>query len=139
MNSGPRGTTRGVTPRAVAERLYAAISASDTTTVDGLIHPGAVLSVPGDNPVSGSYHGTVGLLRFTEAAAAIAPGGAHTEVVDIMGSRRHAAVHGISRATRPGRPPLANHTIHLLAVEEGRVTAITIFNADQRAVDDFWS
>lgn len=129
----------GATPREVAERLYAAISRGDTATINELIHPQATLSVPGANPVSGSYQGTAGLLRLTQATAAIAPGGAHTDPIDIMGGHRHAVVYGVSRAARPGRPELTNHTVHLITVEESRVTAIAIFNADQRAVDDFWS
>ncbi|MEU5939663.1 SRPBCC family protein [Micromonospora sp. NPDC047548] len=55
----------------MAARIYAAISCGDTATVNELIHPQATLSVPGANPVSGSYHGTAGLLEFTWAAAAI--------------------------------------------------------------------
>jgi len=123
----------------VAERLYAAIARGDAATINELIHPQAALSVPGANPVSGSYRGTAGLLRFTQATAAIAPGGAHTEVIDIMGGQRHAVVYGVSRATRAGRTDLTNHTMHLITVEGSRVTAIAIFNADQRAVDAFWS
>ncbi|MEV1168450.1 nuclear transport factor 2 family protein [Nonomuraea sp. NPDC049784] len=123
----------------MAERFYAAISRGDTATINELIAPEADLRVPGANPISGSYHGTSGLARFTRAAAALAPGGARTDVIDIMAGERHVAVYGVSRANRPGRPPLNNHTVHLITVEENRVTAITIFNADQCAVDDFWS
>lgn len=139
MDSMPDTDPGGVTPRAVAARLYAAISRGDTATINELIHPDAALSVPGASPVSGSYHGTAGYLKFSQATVAIAPGGAHTEVIDVMGGERHVAVYGISRATRAGRLPLVNPTVHLITVEESRVTAIAIFNADQRAVDDFWS
>lgn len=138
MNSVPSARPGGITPREVAERLYAAIPRGDTATVNELIDPEANLWVPGANPISGSYHGTSGLARFNRAAAAIAPGGARTDVIDIMAGERYVAVYGISRASRPGRHSLNNHTMHLITVEENRVTAIAIFNADQRAVDDFW-
>ena len=46
----------GLTPREVATGLY---------------------------PVSGRYRGAAGLQRFTDTTAAIAAGGAHTEVIDI--------------------------------------------------------
>ncbi|GAA3377707.1 hypothetical protein GCM10020367_54430 [Streptomyces sannanensis] len=138
MDNVPSTRPGGVTPREVVARLYAAISRGDTATINTLIHPDADLWVPGANPLSGAYHGTTGLARFTRAAADIAPGGTHTDVIDIMAGERYVAVYGVSRAGRPGRRPLTNHTMHLVTVEENRVTAIAIFNADQRAVDEFW-
>ncbi|KRV48489.1 hypothetical protein AQ490_24765 [Wenjunlia vitaminophila] len=139
MDSASSTEPGRVTPREVAARLYAAASRGDTATVGRLLHPEARLDVPGTSPVSGVYHGLSGFLRFTSATNAIVPGGAQTEIIDIMDGRRHAAVYGVSRATRTGRPPLTNPTVHLVTVDDARVTAITIFNADQRAVDDFWS
>jgi ketosteroid isomerase-like protein len=138
VNSAPSAKPSGITPREVAERLYAAIPRGDTVTINELIGPETNLWVPGANPLSGSYHGTNGLARFSRPATAIAPGGARTDVIDIMAGERYVVVYGISRASRPGRQPLNNHTMHLITVEENRVTAIAIFNADQRAVDDFW-
>jgi hypothetical protein len=123
----------------VATRLYAAIASSDVATVNELVHPAATLSVPGNNPVSGDYHGTAGLARFTTVTSTIAPGGAHTELVEVMGGDRLASVYGITRATRPGHPALLNPTIHLVTVEDGKVTAVAIYNRDQAAVDAFWS
>jgi len=129
----------GATPREVATRLYAAISSDDTATVGELVHPAATLSVPGDNPVSGDYRGTAGLARFTELTSTIAPDGARTEVVEVMGGEVRAAVYGVTRAVRPGRPDLFNPSIHLVTVEDGKVTAVAIYNRDQAAVDAFWS
>ena len=104
-----------------------------------LVHPAATLSVPGDNPLSGDYRGTAGLARLTELTSTIAPGGAHTEVVEVMGGEGRASVYGLTRATRPGHPSLCNPSIHLVTVEDGRVTAVAIYNRDQAAVDAFWS
>jgi hypothetical protein len=56
-----------------------------------------------------------------------------------MGAGQYATVYGVSHAARPGRRPLTNHTLHLLRVERGRVTAVAVFNRDQSAVDEFWS
>lgn len=141
MNSTPSAavSSDSATPRDVTTRLYAAIADGDNVTITRLLHPDATLIVPGTSPVSGRYHGSLGLRRFITATTAVAPGGARTEVIDIMGGDRHAAVHGISRATRPGRPPLVNLTVHLVTVEDGRVTAISVYNSDQSAVDGFWN
>lgn len=43
------------------------------------------------------------------------------------------------RTERPGRAPLANHTVHPVTVLDGRVTGVTFHNGDQPAVDAFWS
>ncbi|MFA1538843.1 nuclear transport factor 2 family protein [Actinomadura monticuli] len=126
-------------PREAARRLYTALADGDAATIAELLHPAATLSVPGTNPIAGRYQGAAGLAEFVAAGTAIAPGGARTQVIEVMGGDRHAAVYGISRATRPGRPPLENHTVHLLTVHDGRITAITIFNQDQPTVDTFWS
>ncbi|HEX5997573.1 MAG TPA: nuclear transport factor 2 family protein [Jiangellales bacterium] len=100
VNSVPSTKTgSGVTPREVTEQLYTAISRGDTATINELIHPHATLSVPGANPVSGTYHGTEGLMGFTQATAAIAPGGAHTDIIDIM------AASGTRLSTASPAPP----------------------------------
>lgn len=139
MNAQPPTTTSHIPARGVAERLYASIARGDLTTVTELLHPDVVLSVPGANPVSGTYRGIAGLRQFTATTAAIAPGGAHTEVLEILGGDRYAAVYGVSSAARPGHRALRNETIHLVAVDGGKATAITIYNRDQRTVDAFWS
>jgi ketosteroid isomerase-like protein len=126
-------------PRDVARRLYAAMAGGDAATVTELLHPTATMSVPGTNPVAGRYEGTAGLARFVAASTAIVPGGVQTEVIEVMGGDRHAAVYGISRAARPDRPPLDNPTVHLLTVDEGLITSIAIYNQNQPTVDEFWS
>ncbi|MBX7266370.1 nuclear transport factor 2 family protein [Micromonospora sp. Llam7] len=126
-------------PRDVTRRLYTALADGDAATVAKLVHPAATMSVPGTNPVAGRYEGAAGLARFVAASAAIVPGGVRTQIIEVMGGDRHAAVYGISRAARPGRPPLENHTVHLVTVDEGLITSIAIYNQDQPTVDAFWA
>ncbi|SDD09018.1 nuclear transport factor 2 family protein [Actinokineospora iranica] len=123
----------------LVRRLYAAIEADESATVASLVAPDVLLRVPGNHPAAGDYVGTAGLAEFLAASAAIAPGGAHTEVIDILGGDNHAAVYAITRAERPGRPPLANPTLHLLEIRHGRVLRVWFHNRDQASVDAFWS
>ena len=139
MNAQPCTTASHIPARDVAEQLYAAIARADHTTVTALLHPDVILSVPGENPVSGTYRGIAGLRQFTATTAAIAPGGAHTEILEILGGDCYAAIHGISCAARPGHRTLRNETIHLVAVDGSKATAITIYNRDQHTVDAFWT
>ncbi|MBM7494442.1 ketosteroid isomerase-like protein [Micromonospora luteifusca] len=126
-------------PRDIARRLYTAMADGDAGTIAELLHPAVTLSVPGTNPVAGRYEGTASLARFLAASAAVVPGGVRTQVIEVLGGGRHAAVYGISRATRPGQPPLENHTLHLITVDKGSIISIDIYNRDQSSVDAFWS
>ncbi|WP_026926175.1 nuclear transport factor 2 family protein [Granulicoccus phenolivorans] len=128
-----------MTAAALARELYAALDTGQDATIARLLHPRARLRVPGDNPLSGTYTGTAGLQEFSTLARTIAPGGAHTTVLEILAGPTHAAVLGVSHARRAGRPDLANRTLHLLEVSGGQVIGVEIFNAEQAAVDRFWS
>ncbi|MET8354671.1 nuclear transport factor 2 family protein [Micromonospora sp. NPDC005206] len=119
----------------MGRRFYTAMAGGDAEALAELLHPAVTMSVPGSNPVAGRYEGTASLARFVATSAAIAPGGVRTQVIEVMGGGRHAAVCGISRAARPEQPPHENQTIHLITVDKGLITSIEIYNQNQPTVD----
>lgn len=123
---------------ALTRRLYAAIAAGDRGTLAELLSPDVTLHVPGEHAAAGEFVGLGGFAAFTAASEGLAPGGTVVEIHDILGGSDHAAVYCTARATRPGRPPLENATVHLLEIREGRVTRIWFHNRDQAAVQAFW-
>ncbi len=127
------------TPQGVAAELVAAIARGDVDAVGARLAPGVVLHVPGTHRLAGDHRGPEGVLAFIAATAATAGGSEELVPLDVLGGEQHAAVYFRVRATRPGRPPLDNFTIHLLRVDGGQVSEIWLHNFDDVAVDDFWS
>lgn len=128
-----------ITPADVATRLYAAVGAGDLAVVADLIAPDVVLHVPGTHPLAGDHHGLDGFARFTAATSALTDDGEDIEVVDVLGSDERAAVYCHVTATRAGRAPLDNMTVHVLRIVDGRVTEAWLHNFDDVAVSAFWA
>jgi ketosteroid isomerase-like protein len=126
-------------PIDVARRLYDAIDAGDLAAAVPLLADDVVLHVPGTHALSGDHHGLAGFAHFVSASAASAGGTEVVEVLDVLGGTDHAAVYCRVTATRPGREPLENMTVHLLRVADGRVVEAWLHNRDEAAVDAFWS
>jgi len=132
-------STSTVTPVDVARRLYAALAAGDLAVVADLVAPDVVLHVPGTHPLAGVHHGLDGFGRFSAATSALTDDGEHIEVVDILGSDERAAVYCHVTASRAGRAPLDNMTVHVLRIVDGRVTEAWLHNFDDVAVSAFWA
>lgn len=128
-----------LTPVHVAARLYAALDDGDLATVVELVAADVVLHVPGTHPLAGDHHGLDGFARFSAATTALTDDGEDIEVVDVLGSEERAAVYCRVTATRAGRAPLDNMTVHVLRIVEGRVAEVWLHNFDEVAVSAFWA
>ena len=122
----------------VLRRFYAALEIGDMATVAALMAPGVVLHVPGRNQLAGDYHGLEGIGRFAALSSAVAVGGTHVSVLDVMSGDGHVAALCRVEARRADGAPLENRTIHLARLEAGRVAEVWYHNFDQHAVDAFW-
>ena len=131
-------TTMTPTPGRLASRLSEALAAGDLRAAAEVLHPDAVLHVPGRHPQAGDHRGAVGIAQFVAASAATG-GTTEREVLDLLEGTDHVAAYCLVRGTRPGRAPLDNHTLHLFRIEDGRIAEIWFHNRDQSAVDEFWS
>ena len=108
------------------------------TTAAALLAPGVVLHVPGRHPLAGDYRGLEGLGRFAALSSAVATGGTHVSVLDVMAGDGHVAALCRVDARRSGSEPLENRTVHLARFEAGRIAEVWYHNFDQHTVDAFW-
>ncbi len=131
--------TTPTTPATVALALYGAVLAGDVARVHELVSPTVTLDVPGTHAQAGRHDGVDGILAFLADTRAATDDGEHLEVLDVLDGREHAAIYLHVTATRAGRPPLDNHTVHLAHVTGGVVDAIWIHNRADGPVNDFWS
>ena len=134
MNTTAHPITR--TPATVALELYGAVLAGDVDRVRELVSPDVTLEVPGTHPLAGRHRGVEGILTFMAGSRAATDDGEHLDVLD---GSEHAAIYLHVTATRGQRPPLDNHTVHLVHVAGGVVDAIWIHNRADAPVNDFWS
>lgn len=126
-------------PAAVATSLYDALLAGDLDGAARFLADDVVLHVPGTHPLAGEHHGPAGVVDFVVGSRALTDDGEQIEVLDVLGGTDHAAVYCRVRATRAGRAPLDNTTVHLLRVRAGRVVELWLHNWDAPVVDEFWS
>ena len=90
-------------------------------------------------PAVGDLHGVDALATFLAETAAKADHGEHFELLDTLVGHDHAALYFRITATRQGRAPLNNLTIHLVRPENGQIAEIWFHNFDGPSVADFWA
>lgn len=91
-------------------------------------------------PAVGDLVGIEALGGFLLETAAKTDDGEHLELLDTLVGATHAALYFRITATRAGRPPLDNLTVHLARLDaEGRVAEIWFHNFDGPAVAAFWA
>lgn len=130
--------TKQMTPGLVAE-LYEAMGVGDLRRARRVLAEDVVLRVPGTHPLAGEHRGPDGVLGFVLGSRHLTDGGEDVEVLDVLEGRDHVAVCCTVRATRAGRAPLENRTVHVLRLDGGRIREIWLHNFDDIAVNDFWS
>ncbi|MBI5089917.1 MAG: nuclear transport factor 2 family protein [Actinobacteria bacterium] len=126
-------------PRQVTLELYAALLAGQLEDARRHTHDDVVLHVPGSHPLAGDHRGPDALVRFVEASRERTDTGENLEVIDVLEGAGHAAVYLRVTATRAGKVPLDNTTVHLLRVVDGRVAEVWLHNWDDLTVNEFWS
>jgi ketosteroid isomerase-like protein len=124
---------------ALVEQLYGALASGDLAAVVPLLAEDVELHVPGTHALAGVHRGLEAILAFATGTRALTDDGEAIEVLDVLEGRDHVAVLAVVRATRAGRAPLENRTVHVLHTHGGRVRAIWFHNFDGASVDEFWS
>ena len=119
--------------------VYGALATGDLDVARTALHPDIALHVPGTHPLAGVHVGIDAFFGFVLGSRDLTEDGEDIELVDVLEGREHVGVYCTVRATRPGRPPLENRTVHLVRVREGRVADIWLHNFDDLSVNDFWS
>lgn len=90
-------------------------------------------------PDVGELRGIDALAGFLLETAAKTDDGEHIELIDSLVGETHAALYFRITATRAGRPPLDNLTVHLAHLRDGRIDEIWFHNFDGPAVAAFWA
>lgn len=89
-------------------------------------------------PAVGDLHGIDELAGFVLDTASKTDDGEHLEHLDTLVGADHAALYFRITATRAGRPPLDNLTVHLARLDDGIIQEIWFHNYDGPAVAAFW-
>lgn len=119
--------------------LFHAVLTGDLDRASALVADDVVLRVPGTHPLAGTHIGPAAILRFVDGTRALTDDGEHIEVLDVLAGTEHVALYCHVTATRPGRAPLDNFTVHLARVAGDRITEISLHNRNDHPVDTFWS
>lgn len=90
-------------------------------------------------PAVGDLHGIDALATFLLETGAKTDDGEHLELIDALVGESYGALYFRITATRPGREPLDNLTVHLARFEGDTVVEIWFHNFDGPAVADFWA
>lgn len=136
MNISP---TEQQSTRSLVTSLYASLASGDLDGAMSAMSHDVVLHVPGSHPLAGEHRGPSGVIGVVVGSRAVTEGGEHIEIVDVLEGERHAAVYCIVTATRPGRPPLENRTVHLMRIADDRIVEIWLHNFDDLTVNQFWT
>jgi ketosteroid isomerase-like protein len=94
--------------------------------------------VGGRNPFTGDYKGRQEVYGFFAKLMEGSGGSFRTEVHDILANDQHGVAMVYTRAQREGRT-LADNTVHVFELEDGKVKEFWGYPADQYAADEFWA
>jgi uncharacterized protein len=131
--------TSELPPTSKVTDLYQAIRESDLATLLDLVAPGVILHMPGTHSLAGTHRGSDAVLTCMAEMTGLTDGGEHIEVLDVLGGHSYAAAYCHVTATRDGRPPLDNHTVHLLRFDDAQLVEIWFHNRNDFDVNEFWS
>jgi uncharacterized protein len=119
--------------------FYQALARGDVQTAKASLSPDVALHVPGTHPLAGTHRGHDGFFAFLGAIRGLTATGEQIEILDVLEGDAYVAVYCRVRATRPGKTPLDNHTLHLLRLQEDRIAEVWLHNRDDVSVSEFWS
>ena len=111
-----------------------AMASADWDVVFGAVSPDVVAHIP----AVGDLRGIDKLAGFLLETGAKTDDGEHLELIDALVGETHAALYFRITATRAGREPLDNLTVHLARLDGDTIVEIWFHNFDGPAVAAFW-
>jgi ketosteroid isomerase-like protein len=124
--------------RATAEALYSAMGTKDLEAVQTLLSDSVVVEIPGTSGIAGTFHGSEAVLGLFRTLAGHSQGTYRFAVEAITAGDGMAVAVGRATGNANGRD-LNQDAVHVLTIEDGRVTSLRAFFADQAMTDAFWS
>ena len=119
-------------------RGYAAYGSGDMDTINDLFHDDVVWHVAGQSPVAGDYVGKEQVFGFFGKLQELSEGTSTVEVLDLLADDDHGIAIVIESATRNGRS-FQGQAVHVLHLDDGKVTEFWDAHPDQYSSDEFWS
>jgi hypothetical protein len=122
----------------IARKLFEAVTAGDTATVQSLQADDIVVHIPGKNQLSGTYKGKGETATMLGKIDTLSGGTIKRELHDITSSDTHAVVLTRITAQRDGKAFSYNAAV-VLDIHDGKVTEQWMLNDDQATVDQLFA
>jgi uncharacterized protein len=118
---------------------YAAFGRGDIEALQSrFFAPDITWHFPGRSPFGGDYTGMAEVLDWLGRSFEASGGTIRIELHDVIGNDEHVVALTTVRAERAGRQ-LADNSIQLFHVRDGKATEVWTHPADLYASDEFWS
>lgn len=117
---------------------YEAYERGDVEAVMGLFADDIKWHSPGRNPVSGDYKGKDELLAFFGKKMELSGGTFRERVEDVL-ANDNQAIGLVTFLAERGAKTLQMRTVHVVQVQEGKVSEFWEYYSDQYMWDAFWS
>jgi ketosteroid isomerase-like protein len=121
----------------LARRAYEAFAQGDMQTMDSMIADDVQWHVGGHSVISGHYDGKQAVFGFFQQLAERSGGSFSLEVHDIVANDRHTVALVKARGEHDGRQ-IDDDGVHVLHIEDGRMTSFWSFAWDEDAQAAFW-
>ena len=121
----------------LARRLWGATAKADAATIRELLADDVVWRAAGENPLSGDYHGSEGVVRYLTLVAETADK-VRSDLETIYFNDDGAVLSYRVSASR-GPRELEMAILLVLHIAGGKITRATSVPVDQSANDDFWT
>lgn len=116
---------------------YDAFRARDLEKMDRLLADDVTWNVGGDTAISGTYEGKQAVMGFLRRLGEETGGTFRLDVHDVLANDDHAVALVHARAERGG-DTLDDNVVHVMHVDDGRVTSFWSYPWDQAAGREFW-
>jgi len=122
----------------VVRHAYKEFEAGDLDLLAVVMAHDVVWHEPGRSPLAGDYKGPKAVLEFLDQLRARSGGTFKIEVVDVLSESERAVVLQRETASRNGR------TLDVVAavdfeIHHGKITEVTVYQADTYQFDEFWA
>ena len=121
-----------------SRRGYTAFAEGDMATVGEVLSDDIVWHSPGDNILSGTHKGKEEVFGLFAKVFEKSEGTFKNEIHDMLANDDHVVALINQSATR-GDTTLEGRSVHVLHVDDGKLTEFWAINDNQDAWDEFWS
>jgi uncharacterized protein len=122
----------------VLRRGYAAFATGDMATLNELFSDDVVWHAPGNNLLSGDFHGKNEVFATFQKVGELSGGTFKLDIHAILADDEHGVALTRSMGQREGKT-LDDNTVQVFHLKDGKVTEQWLYPGDVEATDAFWS